>query len=363
MQPLVASFWQFAKQGVWPFAVCNRIIFGARNERQRKTAKELEMKFRDNLLHLRQQRNMTQEQLAMLLGVSRQSVAKWESGQSTPDVDKLMRMADLFDCTLDELVSGDLTQREVDAREVIPEGTPVDDVCGYDAHMRSFALKVATGVAIIIVGFALAALFDALALGSVSEAASPAAFLLCVAVGLAFILPAGMAHSSFAKSHPFVEDFYTEKQIAAEQRSFARSITIGIVLIVLGVATAAVADVSSNDLLRESGGAVMLAFIAVGVWLIVHGGIIHGLMDVENYNREREDEKNEYNDPRISRACGIIMLVATALGLLMLFGSMAASDMGNATLTTVCSYFWVVWPIGGILCAIVSVAMRNPEAK
>jgi hypothetical protein len=57
------------------------------------------------------------------------------------------------------------------------------------------------------------------------------------------------------------------------------------------------------------------------------------------------------------------MLVATALGLLMLFGSMAASDMGNATLTAVCSYFWAVWPIGGILCAIASVAMKRPEAK
>lgn len=44
------------------------------------------MSFRDNLQHLRATRNMTQEQLAMLLGVSRQSVTKWEADNSTAGV-------------------------------------------------------------------------------------------------------------------------------------------------------------------------------------------------------------------------------------------------------------------------------------
>ena len=108
------------------------------------------MKFRQNLLHLRQQRNMTQEQLAMLLGVSRQSVAKWEAGQSTPEVDKLMRMAELFECSLDELVNADLSGRAVRAAEVLPPDAAPQDTCGYDRHFRSFSLSIATGVAIII---------------------------------------------------------------------------------------------------------------------------------------------------------------------------------------------------------------------
>ena len=44
------------------------------------------MSFRDNLIHLRAVNNMTQEQLAMLLGVSRQSVTKWESEKSYPEM-------------------------------------------------------------------------------------------------------------------------------------------------------------------------------------------------------------------------------------------------------------------------------------
>ena len=69
------------------------------------------MSFRDNLQHLRATRNMTQEQLAMLVGVSRQSVTKWEAERAYPEMDKLIKLTQIFDCTLDELVSGDLTGR------------------------------------------------------------------------------------------------------------------------------------------------------------------------------------------------------------------------------------------------------------
>ena len=69
------------------------------------------MSFRDNLQHLRAERNMTQEQLAMLLGVSRQSVTKWEAERSYPEMDKLLKMCRIFDCSLDDLVQGDLTKK------------------------------------------------------------------------------------------------------------------------------------------------------------------------------------------------------------------------------------------------------------
>jgi len=80
--------------------------------------------------HLRATRNMAQEQLAMLLGVSRQSVTKWEAGKSYPEMDKLIKICQLFDCTLDDLVTGDLTQRpsedlsdqEIDAPSLSEKG-------------------------------------------------------------------------------------------------------------------------------------------------------------------------------------------------------------------------------------------------
>lgn len=70
------------------------------------------MGFRENLQYLRSTRDMSQADLAQHLDVSRQSVAKWEAEKSYPEMDKLIRICDLFDCSLDELVRGDLTGAE-----------------------------------------------------------------------------------------------------------------------------------------------------------------------------------------------------------------------------------------------------------
>lgn len=67
------------------------------------------MSFRANLQYLRAQRNMPQEQLAMLLGVSRQAISKWESEKAYPEMDKLLMICDLFGCALDDLVLGDVS--------------------------------------------------------------------------------------------------------------------------------------------------------------------------------------------------------------------------------------------------------------
>ncbi len=65
------------------------------------------MSFRDNMQHLRATRNMTQEQLAMLLGVSRQSVSKWEAEKSYPDIINVIELSNLYSISLDELLKGD----------------------------------------------------------------------------------------------------------------------------------------------------------------------------------------------------------------------------------------------------------------
>lgn len=62
------------------------------------------MTLAEKILHLRTQQGLSQLELAEQLGVSRQSVSKWETGQSVPDLDKLIKLADRFGITVDELV-------------------------------------------------------------------------------------------------------------------------------------------------------------------------------------------------------------------------------------------------------------------
>lgn len=96
--------------------------------------------FPENLSLLRRRAGYTQESLAEALNVSRQAVSKWESGQTMPEADKLLALADLLGCTLDQLM------REAPAREsragadvpgTVASGPESEGPVLYDAYVRT----------------------------------------------------------------------------------------------------------------------------------------------------------------------------------------------------------------------------------
>ena len=95
------------------------------------------MKFNENLKYLRKEANLTQEQFAEKLNVSRQAVTKWESGQSYPDIQNLKEMADMFNVTMDALV-GDIGSKK---ESVINK--KINDV-GYFIFVDSFLFFFST---------------------------------------------------------------------------------------------------------------------------------------------------------------------------------------------------------------------------
>ena len=76
--------------------------------------------FKDNLLQLRKLKNMTQEDIADKVGVSRQAVAKWESGETIPDLEKGRLLAETLEVSLDELANYE--SNEMDDFGVPPKG-------------------------------------------------------------------------------------------------------------------------------------------------------------------------------------------------------------------------------------------------
>lgn len=74
------------------------------------------MTFGDKLSKMRKENNFTQEQLADVLGVSRQAISKWENDITYPETDKLIRMSDLFNCSLDYLIK-DISSEKTDDKE------------------------------------------------------------------------------------------------------------------------------------------------------------------------------------------------------------------------------------------------------
>ena len=345
---------------------------------------------------------MTQEQLAMLLGVSRQSVTKWEAERSYPEMDKLLKMCQLFDCTLDDLVQGDLTSRAAQpdspdgpqnaARHAaipVPPGPP-QDICGYDEHQRKLAYRVPSGIALILIFIGIALFLEGqwtVFAGGDADALVVICIFIGIALGLAFLIPAGMEHSAFVKAHPYIEDFYTEEQkrkylpdLLSGKKIGAFGLTLlGICAIFVGIAFIVLLGETEHEKL---GLLLLMEFIALGVWLIVHFGMMLGRTNIAEYNKDAADElemedivnaqlDQRIKDTLISRKaksnkvgalCGAIMLMATIVALALLFmpmGQAGTWDWGEFNPEgTSAMWFWIAWPIGGLLCGVVALIIN-----
>lgn len=111
------------------------------------------MSLGNNIFNLRSQANFSQEELAAKLGVSRQSVSKWETDASVPDVDKLIQLSKIFGVTLDELVNGEENQQQ--AETSIQEATKAENV----VSVKSSPLRTRKIVGAVLIGVSLLAAF------------------------------------------------------------------------------------------------------------------------------------------------------------------------------------------------------------
>lgn len=80
------------------------------------------MSFAENLVELRKYHDFSQEELADMIGVSRQTLSKYETGESLPDIEKCKRLADVFEVTIDDLISYDKKNEDNLGLGVPPKG-------------------------------------------------------------------------------------------------------------------------------------------------------------------------------------------------------------------------------------------------
>lgn len=298
------------------------------------------MAFSDNLQFLRTRRGQTQEQLAEILEVSRQSVSKWESGQSYPEMDTILRICNLYQVSLDTLLRGSV------------EDSLVEDITQYDRFMSSYARRMAFSIGGIIAGVGLCGLLDA---KGVAQYLTGAFLLLIIAVCVVVMVASSLQNENFRKAHPIITDFYTEKEKQIFRQKFVWFIAGGVGAILFDVALLLFffSKFPEEEPFESYAISVFLLIVSGAVTSFVYAGIQEEKYKIDEYNRDNAPT------PEVKKRKGLINTICAALMVLT-----TALYVGLGLALDLWGTAWWVFAVAGILCAVVHIVLdpyRNED--
>lgn len=311
----------------------------------------MKMNFAKNLQSIRTRNGLTQEQLAEELDVTRQSVSKWESGASFPEMDTLLKICERYQVGLDELLRGSVEEHHE------------EEAKGFVRHMKTFSIQMALSIPAIIMSLAVISFLDGIA----SEAFLGAFFLTIVTVSVITLIVSGMEHSRYVKKHPKMQPIYSEKEIERADRVFSWAIAGGVGLILFGmIVSSYLDDAYDNAITSHASGSIFLALVALAVGIFIFFGIRRGIYHVEDYNKENARAHSRDKAGKLTGAvCGVIMLIATCVFLVWGFwGTPGGMWTGNwRDYTGHWNISWISFAVGGILCGIASIIINAVSDK
>lgn len=325
------------------------------------------MTLSDNIARLRRQNGWSQEELADRMGVSRQAVSKWESGQAVPDLDKIPALADLFGVTADVLLRGEVPGEKPESAVPSPDDRPqTTSDCSarrltrevaedYLARRETDSVRIAVSTFLCIF-----AVIPLLILGALSEVPAYGisgntavgiglvVLFVIVAIAVSGYLYAGFRNTPYQwlDQDPFEADAdarrAVEEREARSRSAHARLSAAGAVLCVLSpipLFAGLIAD-GDNDLLLVVLLCSMLFLAGIGVTFLIISGVrqasIHRILKTGDFAPENRAAN------RLSGTISTVFwLVATAV---YLASSFATDDWGHT---------WIVWPVAGVLYAAV----------
>lgn len=150
----------------------------------------------ERLLRLRKERNLSQEELANVLDVSRQTISKWETDQSTPDFDKIIPLCEYYGITSDELLTGNFNINEAKKANIKSN------------FARNIAIAVMLYIFAIIAIIVCAAQFGQPIIGV-------ALFFTLVAIATGILIYNGIYYSKESKDEKDVKEKTIIKQITS----------------------------------------------------------------------------------------------------------------------------------------------------
>lgn len=323
----------------------------------------------DKIIELRKQNGWSQEELAEKLGVSRQSISKWEGAQSIPDLNRIIKMSEIFGISTDYLLKDDAEEESAVLPQIYDEtAEPVHKVSMEEANAflqakdrsaRQIALGVMSCILSPIVLIVLAEMQEDKVLPITEGAAAGiglTALILLVAAGVAIFVINGIAMKPYEyMEQEALETAYgvdgmvreiKEKHTGTHTRLMAAGITLCLLSAVPIFIGMIIMGDSDNDYSLVLAVAFTLLLVAIGVLMIVRTSIywegLEQLLEEGEYSRanKSENRKNEV-------IAGAYWSIALALYLLISF--MGWMDWSRS---------WIVWPIAGVLYGAVTAVLR-----
>lgn len=334
------------------------------------------MKLADKIILLRKQKGWSQEELADQMDVSRQSVSKWESGASVPDIDKILLLSQIFGTTTDFLLKDDVedsekaeniitgnVEREVPKRRVTrQEATEFIDA------RRKTAPRMALGVWLCIVSPATLMALLGLVEGNkfnltenLAAAIGLGALFVLVTIAVSLFIINGMTLSKYEYIEK--EEIIIDKELENDMKhefevympTFSKNIAIGVILCILSViplVTLSVVMENESDaemtVLISIG--ILLIIVAFGVFRFVKAGIIKGsydqILQKDDYTIQKKEARKQ-----METISAVYWLTTTAIYLAISF------------ITNRWDMSWIIWPVAGVTFGIISVIVENRKIK
>lgn len=288
--------------------------------------------FGENIQFYRKQNHMTQEQLAEKLEVSRQTISKWESGTSYPEMEKLLQLCDLFSSSMDILMRKNAADLEI------------KDSQGYELHMEKRRKNITIGITLLVADAALNQLLTGMGWREVYL--NPLFFGIAI-VAILILVVAGMQDDVYRKNHPVIADFYTSEEKAQFEGKFPIRIATGIGIILIGALIAMSAENFPvwAGIKEEFYYGIFLFLVAGAVGIFVHTGLGKDKYDIEAYNKGNDKSVKKENE-KVGIWCGCVMILAAIL----FFVAGFVYDLWD-----IC---WIVFPVGGMICGIITLILK-----
>lgn len=313
----------------------------------------------EKIINLRKKNGWSQEELAEKLGVTRQSISKYEGAQSIPDLDKILKLSEIFGVTTDYLIKDELEEEEYAPSQMHENESESDrSVHKVTMEMANEYLQIidwSAGKTAFATMLCILSPIVLLMLGTMSEMPNyhisenaAAGIGICVlivliAIAVTIFILCGMKTKKYEfMEKEDIETAYGVSGMVKEKRDayhsmYVTQLVIGIACCICSVIPLfGTLAVSESDFYMVSAVCMLLALVAIGTYFIVRSAAkmnaMNQLLEEEDYTRQKKHENKKMSGPVM-----VYWLIATAI---YLAWSFTTNDWDRT---------WIIWPVVGVL--------------